>query len=61
VRQSRSLDRSSFSFVVTHRPTNLSVKGGLPDGHYSRRDVADFKEKLLARLEEAVLKAKKSN
>jgi len=37
------------------------VKGELPEGHYSRRDVAAFKEKLLARLEETVLRAKKSN
>jgi len=58
-RQPRALDLSSYSFAVTHLPTKLSVKGELPKGHYSRRDIAEFRERLLAQLVEAVLKASK--
>jgi len=56
VRQPRSLDVSSFSFVVTHHPTGIRIEAHLPEGRYSRKQVQDFKVALMTQLEKAVSK-----
>jgi hypothetical protein len=41
---------TSASYELTHRPTGLTVRGEVPAGRYSKKEMRALKEKLFARL-----------
>ena len=47
-----SVDLSSSQLVLKHIPTGMEVRGEIPPGHYSNREMRNLKEKLRAELQE---------
>ena len=60
-RDSRANMRSGGEIVLQHRPTGIEVRGSLPPGHYTRKEMRLLHQKLYdelyAALEQAVTKA----
>ncbi len=57
-RYSRAIMLSGAELVLQHRPTGIEVRGALPAGHYSRKEMRQLRqrlyEELYAALEQAV-------
>ena len=47
-----SVDLSSSQLFLKHTPTGVEVRGEIPPGHYSNREMRNLKEKLRAELQE---------
>ena len=47
-----SVDLSSSQLVLKHIPTGMEVRGEIPPGHYSNREMRNAQEKLRAELQE---------
>jgi hypothetical protein len=47
---SRRLKVTSARLTLTHLPTGLEVRGEVPDGHYSKKEMRKLREELYARL-----------
>lgn len=60
-RDSRASMLSGAEMLLQHRPTGIEVRGALPSGHYSRKEMRLLQQKvydeLYAALEQAVAKA----
>ena len=57
---SRRRKRTSSTLTLTHSPTKISVKGAVPEGHYSKPEMRkledELHEKLFSLLENKVAK-----
>lgn len=60
-RYSRAMMLSSAEWTLRHAPTGIEVRGALPSGHYSRKEMRLLQQKLYdelyTELEQAVAKA----
>lgn len=61
LRYSRAMMLSSAEWTLRHAPTGIEVRGALPSGHYSRKEMRLLQQKLYdepyMELEQAVAKA----
>lgn len=46
-RLSRALDLRAMAVTVHHRPTGVAVRGVIPEGHYSKREMRKLKEEMI--------------
>lgn len=51
-RASAAVDTSSWSLTLEHLPTGIEVRGEIPMGHYSNKQMKAEKEKLWEELQE---------
>lgn len=48
--QSRALDTRSLTLRLYHKPTGICVEGSVREGHYTRKQMVVWKEKLQMKL-----------